>query len=623
MVPDFREENKLKIERRDIGIGTVISLCLLTSHAAPAARGNWHAPTEYVNDIDPRADQSTPDLIRALGDVDIEARWRAAIALEKTGPAAVPSLVRALTDKSVYVRQGAARVLGDIGQRSDDVTAGLKRALGDPDAKVREHAAESLGKLDTRDGATIQALAAALADSDPFVIGKAAVALGKIGPEAIPALITALQDKNERVRGAATIAIGKMGAGSRPALPALINALKDGAPDVRWGAAIGLSAMGAQAKEAAPALMRLLYDSDQDVRWASNLALRTIDPEAIDRTPDWRSTAAVVDSLAPELMKELHIPGASIALIDNRKLIWSKNYGIARVDHPVPVTDETLFEACSMTKPVFAYIVLKLVEQGRLDLDRPLAEYLQEPDLPKQNRRQLITARMVLSHTTGLPNWRKGEDELDGPLPVLFSPGSRFSYSGEGYYLLQRTIEHITGEPLEIYARRMLLRPLGLKHTSFSWTEDVETKLAAGHDERGAFLQRTKYTHANAAYSLYTTAAEYAVFLTEILKTDRSAGQSLSQTSIEEMLSPQVKLDVREPIERPGRAQGRAVYWGLGWSINETEEGRFFHHSGSNRSGFRCFSQFNTVRGSGIVIMTNSSNGSDFWTRLINRVGNY
>ena len=616
----------MKIKRRDIGIGTVISLCLLASHAAPTARGNWHAPTEYVNDISARADQSTPDLIRALGDVDIEARWRAAVALEKTGPAAVPSLVRALTDKSVYVRQGAARVLGDIGQRSDEVTAGLIKALSDSDAKVRENAAEALGKLDTRDGATIQALAAALADSDPFVVGKAAAALGRIGPEAIPALITALQDKNERVREAATIAIGKMGAGSRPALPALpalINALKDGAPDVRWDAAIGLSAMGARAKEAAPALLRSLYDSDQDVRWASNLALRTIDPEAIDRTPDWRSTATVVDSLAPELMKELHIPGASIALVDNRKLIWSKNYGIARVDRPVPVTDETLFEACSMTKPVFAYIVLKLVEQGQLDLDRPLAEYMQEPNLPKQNQRQRITARMVLSHTTGLPNWRKGEDELDGPLPVLFSPGSRFSYSGEGYYLLQRTIEHITGEPLEIYARRMLLRPLGLKHTSFIWTEDVETKLAAGHDERGAFLQKTKYTHANAAYSLYTTAAEYAVFLTEILKTDRSAGHSLSQRSIEEMLSPQVKLDVREPIERPGRAQGRAVYWGLGWSINETEEGRFFHHSGSNRSGFRCFSQFNTVRGSGIVIMTNSSNGSDFWTRLINRVGNY
>ena len=608
---------------RNITIGTVISLSLLISCAAMTARGNLHDPTGYANEFSPRADRSTPDLIRALGDVDSEARWRAAGALEKIGPSAVPSLLGALTEENVCVRQGAARVLGDIGRRTDEVTAGLIKALSDPDAKVREHAAEALGKLEARDGAAIQALVAALADQDPFVVGKAAATLGRIGREAVAALISALQDKNEHVRGAATIAIGKMGDDGRPALPALISALKDGAADVRWGAANDLGAMGARAKEAAPALMPLVYDPDQDVRWAANLALRTIDPGTMDKTPDWRSTAEVIDSLAPELMKELHIPGASIALIDNRKMIWSKNYGIARADKPVPVTDETMFEACSMTKPVFAYIALKLVEQGLLDLDRPLAEYLHEPYLPKQDQRQHITARMVLSHTTGLPNWRKGEDEWDGPLPVLFSPGSRFGYSGEGFYLLQRIVEHITGEPLEIYARRTLLRPLGLKHTSFVWTEDVEAKLAAGHDERGAFLQKTKYTHANAAYTLYTTAAEYAVFLTEIMKADRSAHHSLSQKSINDMLSPQVKLDVREPIERPGRAQGQAVYWGLGWSINETEDGRFFHHSGSNRSGFRCFSQFHTGRGSGIVIMTNGSNGSDFWTRLINRVGNY
>jgi CubicO group peptidase (beta-lactamase class C family) len=593
------------------------------SCAVTAARHDLYDPTEYSNEFISRVDRSIPDLIRALGDVDIEVRWRAAIALQKTGSAAVPSLIGALTDKNVYIRQGAARVLGDIGRRTDEVKTGLIKALSDPDANVREHAAEALGKLEAKDGAAIQALVTALADDDPFVVGKAAATLGRIGQEAVAALLGALQDTNEHVREAATIAIGKMRADGRSALLALISALKDGDAYVRWGVANDLGAMGAQAKEAAPALMQLLYDPDQDVRWAANLALRMIDPGTLDNTPDWRSTAAVLDSLAPELMKELHIPGASIALIDNRKLIWSKSYGIARVDQPVPVTDETLFEACSMTKPVFAYIVLKLAEQGLLDLDRPLAEYLRESYIPKQDQRKHITARMVLSHTTGLPNWRKGEDERDGPLPVLFSPGSRFGYSGEGVYWLQRIVEHITGEPLEIYAGRTLLRPLGLKHTSFVWTEDVEAKLAAGHDERGVFLKKTKYTHANAAYSLYTTAAEYAVFLTEIMKTDRSARHSLSQKSIDDMLSPQIKLDIREPVERPGRAQGQAVYWGLGWSINETEEGRFFHHSGSNRSGFRCFSQFNIGRGSGIVIMTNSSNGSDFWTRLINRLGNY
>jgi len=145
--------------------------------------------------------------------------------------------------------------------------------------------------------------------------------------------------------------------------------------------------------------------------------------------------------------------------------------------------------------------------------------------------------------------------------------------------------------------------------------------LAAGHDTDGAFLQKTKYSHANTAYTLYTTAEEYALFLNEIMRTDRSAAHSLSRPSIEAMLSHHVRVDVREPIERPGKAKGLEVWWGLGWSINTTGEGDIVHHSGANRSGFRCFSQFSPSRGSGIVIMTNGLGGGDLWTRLICAVG--
>jgi len=616
-------EEKLKTTGRAITLGTMIAIGLLLPFAAATAHGGSHDPTAHLDEFIPRTDATTSDLICSLGDADMEVRWKAALALEKAGPAAVPSLIAALTDANVYVRQGAARVLGNIGRRTGEATAALVKALRDPDPKVREHAAEALGELKASDPAAVQALVAALADADPFVVGRAAASLSMIGPEALAALVAALRDKDDHVRAAAAVAIGKMGDAGLPALPALIAALEDGAADVRWNAANDLGAMGGPAREAAPALVDRLSDADQDVRWAAGLALRAIDPGVMDKTPDWRSTAAVIDNLAPGLMKELHVPGASIALVEGGKLIWSGNFGMARAGEPAPVTGGTLFEACSMSKPVFAYIALKLAEQGRLDLDRPLTAYLPESRLPKQEERGRITARMALSHTTGLPNWRKGEDELDGPLPVTFSPGSRFGYSGEGIYLLQRVVERITGEPLEIYARRTLFQPLGLKHMSFVWTEALESGIAAGHDEKGAFLQKTKYTHANAAYSLYTGAADYAVFLAEIMKADRSARHSLSQKSIEAMLSPQVKLDIREPIERPGRARGRAVAWGLGWSINETSDGPYFHHSGSNRSGFRCFSQFNPRRGTGIVIMTNGAGGSDFWTRLIARIGNY
>lgn len=274
-----------------------------------------------------------------------------------------------------------------------------------------------------------------------------------------------------------------------------------------------------------------------------------------------------------------------------------------------------------MSKPVFAYVVLKLVELGTLDLDRPLAAYLPEEDAPAQDEKASITARMILSHTSGLPNWRKGDEERQGPLPVKFKPGSRFSYSGEGMFYLQRVVEHVAGEPLEALAERMLFRPLALHGISYVWTPELEPAIASGHDGKGAFLQKTRYVHANAAYSLYTTAADYAAFLVEIMKTDRSAAHSLSRQSIETMLGRQVTLDSRDPVERPGSARGLGAYWGLGWSINATAAGDIVHHSGSNRSGFRCFSQFNPARGSGIVIMTNGTSGGDLWTRLISQVG--
>jgi CubicO group peptidase (beta-lactamase class C family) len=320
-------------------------------------------------------------------------------------------------------------------------------------------------------------------------------------------------------------------------------------------------------------------------------------------------------------MSELHVPGVSIAVIHHRAIVWSGEYGIADVSRHTPVTRETLFEAASMTKPVFACTVMKLVEQGKLDLDRPLSEYLEERALPDQPSRSLITARMILSHTAGFPNWRKGEEERDGPLPVLSRPGSRFSYSGEGIFYLQRVIEKITGEPVAVLAKRTLFDAIGLAQTSYVWTGRMDSLLAAGHAADGKFLMKTKYTHANAAYTLYTTAREYAAFLVEILKKDRAAPYLLSHETVRAMLKHQVAVDARAPIGRPGRAKGSAVYWGLGWSINTTGEGDIIHHSGANRSGFRCFSQFSPGRGSGIVIMTNGIRGDDLWARLIASVG--
>lgn len=497
----------------------------------------------------------------------------------------------------------------------------LIKALSDSDAVVREHAAEALGEMGPEAEQAILPLIRLLSDGDPFVNGKAAGALSRIGQRSVPGLVRALMDGETNVRWCAAIALGKMGTSAREAVPVLAGALRDTDDNVRWSAAVALGGMGTLAGEAIPALIRCLHDRDEDVRRGADMALDAVDPGRRSRTPDWRVAVAAIDSLAPALMSELHVPGVSIAVIHQRAVVWSWEYGIADVTRRTPVTRATLFEAASMTKPVFAYTVMKLAEQGRIDLDRPLTEYLNDRPFPDQPSRSLITARMVLTHTGGFPNWRKGGEERDGPLPVINRPGSRFNYSGEGIFYLQRAVEKITGEPIALFAKRTLFDPIGLVQTSYVWTRAVDSVLAAGHASDGTFLMKTRYTHANAAYTLYTTPREYAAFLVEVLKTDRSAPYSLSAESVRAMLTRYVAVDARAPIGRPAAARGMDVFWGLGWSINSTEGGDIIHHGGSNGSGFRCFSQFSPGRGTGIVIMTNGVRGDDLWARLIASVG--
>jgi CubicO group peptidase (beta-lactamase class C family) len=489
--------------------------------------------------------------------------------------------------------------------------------LNAQDPLVRERAAKVLATMGTSAAPAVEPLVRLLADADPYVQGAAAGALGAIGKAAVPALVSALADTGVAIRWCAAIALGKMGTPAAEAVDALTQALRDSDVQVRWCAAAALTGLGTEALPSVPALRYCLSDADVDVRWAAGLALEAIDPEGWIKRPAWESVTAMIDTLTPRLMDELHVPGVAVVLIRDGAVAWSKNFGVADVRSRGPVTDETLFEAASMSKPVFACVVMKLVEEGRLDLDRPLVEYLVEPDLPHQPIRKDITARMILSHTSGLPNWRKGEEERDGPLPVQFSPGSRFGYSGEGMYALQRVVEHIAGEPLDVLARRTLMEPLGMKRSSYVWTDALDDHLAAGHDEKGAFLQKTKYVHPNAAYTFYTTAGEYATFLAGVVAT----GSLLSLSSVKEMVSYQVHVDVREPMERPGRARGRDVWWGLGWSINMTDDGDIIHHSGANRSGFRCYSQYSPSRKTGIVIMTNGLGGGDLWTRLVSAMG--
>ena len=459
-------------------------------------------------------------------------------------------------------------------------------------------------------------------DKDPFVNGEAINELVKIGKPTVEYLIKSLQVEDENVRWCSAIALEKISPSGKQAIPFLIKALQDKNSNVRWCSAIALGNYHADANSSITELQKLLFDDDYDVRWAAYISLSKIDKNALNILPDFEAVIKNLETLTPQIMKELNVPGVSISVIKNKEIAWSKCFGVSDESLQTEVTNKTMFEACSMSKPVFAYLVLKLVERGKLELDKPLFEYLPEEfvcedeDYPKQ-----ITARMILSHTSGLPNWRKGSEENESSLPIYFKPGTKFSYSGEGFYYLQRVVEHITNESLESFSKRTLFDRLGLESTSFVWTESLNPQIATGHNADGNCNERKKYLHSNAAYTLYTTSDEYAKFIMEIMRPSNVSEFYLSNEMLREILTHQVRVDTRDVIDRPGRNLGLFSFRGLGWGIDSTITGDVVYHSGSNQTGFRCYSQSSPKDGSGIVIMTNGENGSELWQRLIKVIG--
>ena len=338
-------------------------------------------------------------------------------------------------------------------------------------------------------------------------------------------------------------------------------------------------------------------------------------PEAADpaHIPDY------LDQLVPRLMAIYNVPGVSIVGIKNRQIAWDRQYGVLRAGSEKKVDENTIFEACSMSKPILAYLALKLVEQGKLDLDRPLIQYLDKPYLDNQPLHERITARMVLSHSSGLPNWRPGGWQSGNPLIVEFEPGTKFGYSGEGFLYLQRVVERITSKSYREYADKELLKPLGMILSSHIWQDRYSDIATVRHNAQGqGKSEPNRVETAVSAYSLYTTPTEYARFILEILKTDRSAAYSLSAHSLDLMFTRTTETEWNSLV-RSGSAVNDKQWFGLGWAIEKTASGDRISHSGSNGSTYRqmCYSEFDRSQGTGIVIMTNAVGGFPLYREVL------
>ena len=315
----------------------------------------------------------------------------------------------------------------------------------------------------------------------------------------------------------------------------------------------------------------------------------------------------------PALMRQINVPGVSVALIRDAKILWTQGFGVKSAITKEPVTTDTPFEAASLSLPAFAYATLKLSDQGKLKLDAPLWNYLPDYFLAADDpNSKLITARMILSHTSGL----RARPE-DKKIKLSSTPGEKWSYAVLGYGYLQRVIEHIASEPLEVFMQKNLLQPLGMQNSSYDWNEKYEKTAAKGHNELGErvmgknFYEKYRSFSAeqkarirdlqpedaapSAAFSLTSTATDYARFMIEIIQSSQENRSHLQENLIAEMLKPQAKVT-------------DAIAWGLGWGLEHTADGDAFWHWG-NAGTLQHFVVGYKKQGIGVVIMTNSANG--------------
>lgn len=308
---------------------------------------------------------------------------------------------------------------------------------------------------------------------------------------------------------------------------------------------------------------------------------------------------AAVETLLVQQMSVHQVPGLSFALINDGKLVMAAEYGVVNRDQDQRVTPNTLFETASISKSVFAVLTLQLVDQGLLSLDEPLQTYLPLSELQDDPRRAAITARMVLSHTSGLPNWRFHNE--DGRLDLKFAPGTDFLYSGEGYEYLARalaTLRHTDFAGLNQMFQEQLAQSLGMHRATFQLDAEAEATKAFAHEEGSANNDKSigfdRYF--GAAYGLHSNARDFSAFLLALLDE-----RGLSRRGFAELYRAQSRI----PDDDSLRTENGFDRWGLGLMMADTPYGVTYAHGGMN-PGFQGYFMLNRERRFAFVYFGNS-----------------
>lgn len=300
-------------------------------------------------------------------------------------------------------------------------------------------------------------------------------------------------------------------------------------------------------------------------------------------------SSAAIDAEVQRLMAEQQVVRMAVAVIDRGEVVHVNAYGYANVAEQRALQTDTVMYGASLTKTAVAYLVLQLVDEGRIDLDRPLAEYLPKP-LPEyeefaalagDDRWRLLTARHVLNHATGFHNFRWLED--DQTLRFHFAPGERYAYSGEGFYVLQLVLEEGLGIDVGAEMHRRIFEPFGMTRTSMQWRADFRPNLADGYAMDGSFEPHDERSRVSAPGSMDTTIEDQARMWAAFVN-----GEGLSASSRAELVRPQ--LPIRSAHQFPPlwldtdpRGPEIDLAAGLGLvTFNDPEAGLMFFKGGHN-----------------------------------------
>lgn len=332
-------------------------------------------------------------------------------------------------------------------------------------------------------------------------------------------------------------------------------------------------------------------------------------PARQTQTDPWPSLMADL----PAILKSHHVPGLAMAVVVDGKLRHSIGVGVKRAGNGDPVTDRTVFEVASLSKPPFAWLVHSLAADGTLAMDARLGAFFREPDFVSDARVDTITPAMVLTHRTGLLNWRPARE----PQRFQFTPGEGFSYSGEAYVRLQRFVEQRTNASLDTLAARRLFAPWDMPDSSYIWRPEFEQVAAEGHDANGG-VRRTRlwqynpsspealkraggpdiplFAVPNAAASLYASARDYGRFLERLL----------ASPLLPAMVTPAVRVTAD-------------IDWGSGWALSRVNGVDTFWHWGNN-DVYRSFVVGARDRRWATVILTNSAHGLKASRDIVSRL---